>query len=76
MAESKEPQIMHTLSGLRVIVDHHATARGDRVLCLPWKPFEYKQVPGIYKFDHCLLVHPALMPQLKAVFGGENRYGS
>ena len=66
-----------TLAGLRVIVDHNATARGDRVLSLPWKPFEYKQVPAMYMFDNRrLVVHPALLPQLKAVCGGEARYGN
>ncbi len=65
------------LSGLRVIVDHNATARGGRVLALPWKPFEYKQVPAMYMFDtRRLVVHPALLPQLKAMGGGKNRYGN
>ncbi len=68
---------MEMLSGLRVIVDHNAMARGDRVLSLPWKPFEYKQVPAMYMFDNRrLVVHPALMPQLKAVCGGENWHGN
>ncbi len=68
--------MMDMLSGLRVIVDHNSTERGDRVLRLPWKPFEYKQVPAMYMFDtRCLVVHPALMPQLKAVRGRENWHG-
>ena len=67
--------MIEMLAGLRVIVDHNATARGDRVLCLPWKPFEYKQVPAMYKIGNRFLMHPVLAHKLESVCGEENWHG-
>jgi hypothetical protein len=72
---------MNTFNGLRVMVSAHAEKDGDPVvvrrswrdrwLSWPWRPWvaqrtHIPRVPAMFQTREGLLVHPALIPALRA----------